>query len=143
MCSICMVTVVLAIMQLDGDRRKNPRKRKKLIGPKKAKWSQQPLSALVLLKHPTYQRLYRLFLLFQQQLQTTTVRIDKSISDLTLRKFSKLYEILSIFQSTKLLVDLILKNNYFPLNDTLFYKIEANHFQFDVQKKLGWHFSLG
>jgi hypothetical protein len=58
---------------------------------------------------------------------------DHYITELSMRKVSKLYEMWSVFQVTAFILEDLLKNGYTFTSETLFYEIEKNYFHFDVR----------
>lgn len=89
----------------------------------------------VLLKNPFYNRFYRLYLQFQQELKVS-LNTDKYLTTLALRKMSDLYEIWSVFQITKLILEKLKVAGYRITSNSLFYEEEQDWFQFDVKKNV-------
>ncbi len=87
-----------------------------------------------LLKNPFYSRFYRLYLDFQRELKVS-LDTEQYIADLALRKLSELYEIWSVFQVTRIIIDILLANGYRVVSQS-FYILEQDHFQFDVKKRV-------
>ena len=89
----------------------------------------------VLLKNPFYNRFYRLYLQFQQELKVS-LDSDRYLTTLALRKMSDLYEIWSVFQITKVLLSKLTAAGYQITSNALFYELEQDQFQFDVKKNV-------
>jgi hypothetical protein len=87
----------------------------------------------VLLKHPNYSRLYRLYLEFQQQFQIS-LNTQTYIAELSVRKIPELYEMWSVFEITKMVIDELKRNGYEGVSQNLFYEIDKNSFHFNVHK---------
>jgi predicted component of viral defense system (DUF524 family) len=87
----------------------------------------------VLLKNPYYNRFYRLYLQFQQELKIS-LDTDKYLTELTLRKMSDLYEIWSVFQITEVIKDILIDEDYQITSNGLFYELEQDNFQFDIRR---------
>lgn len=87
-----------------------------------------------LLKNPFYSRFYRLYLEFQRELKVS-LDTECYIADLALRKFSELYEIWSVFQVTRIILNKLFVHGYRVLSQN-FYTLEQDHFQFDVRKRV-------
>lgn len=89
----------------------------------------------VLLKNPFYNRFYRLYLQFQQELKVS-LNTDKYLTTLALRKMSDLYEIWSVFQITKIILEKLTVAGYRITSNSLFYEEEQDWFQFDVKRNV-------
>ena len=87
----------------------------------------------VFLKHPSYSRFYRLYLQFQQELKIS-LDMDQYLTILSLRKMWDLYQIWSVFHLTKMIVDILTDTGYQVTSNSIFYEIERDSFQIDVQK---------
>jgi len=87
----------------------------------------------VFLKHPSYSRFYRLYLQFQQELKIS-LDMDQYITILSLRKMWDLYQIWSVFHLTKMIVDILTDAGYRVTSNSIFYEVERDSFQIDVQK---------
>lgn len=88
----------------------------------------------VLLKNPFYSRFYQLYLQFQRQLKFT-VNTENFMAYLAIRKISEIYEIWSVFQLTRWIIEELQANGFSFVSDTIFfYEIETHYFQFDVRK---------
>lgn len=87
-----------------------------------------------LLKNPFYSRFYRLYLEFQRELKVS-LDSEQYIADLALRKLSELYEIWSVFQVTRIIINILLTNGYRVVSQS-FYTLEEEHFQFNVKKRV-------
>ncbi|GCE23603.1 DUF2357 domain-containing protein [Dictyobacter kobayashii] len=85
----------------------------------------------VLQKDPAYSRFYRLYLQFQQRLQTT-IETEKYITAISLRRVSALYEMWSIFGVTRLVTDIMEKEGYQMTANSTF-EITENLFHFSVK----------
>ncbi len=87
----------------------------------------------ILLKHPTYNRFYRLYLRFQQHLKITR-DAQKAVDELSLKKVSALYELWSVFTLSRMAIDDLLAAGYHLISNSTFFEVEKDYFQFDVQK---------
>lgn len=87
----------------------------------------------VFLKHPHYSRFYKLYLQFQQRLQIS-LNTQTYITELSLRKMSELYEMWSIFETTRIVIDELKQHGYEGISQQLFYEIDKGSFQFQVRK---------
>ena len=87
----------------------------------------------VLLKHPSYSRFYRLYLQFQQELKIT-LDTEQYLAILSLRKMWDLYQIWSVFHLTRMIVDSLTGAGYQVTSNSIFYEVERDSFQIDVQK---------
>lgn len=87
----------------------------------------------LLLKDPTYNRFYRLYLRFQQHLKITR-DAQKAVDELSLKKVSALYELWSVFTLSRLAIDELLVAGYRIVSNSTFFEVERDYFQFDVQK---------
>ncbi|MBA2285126.1 MAG: hypothetical protein H0W02_06570, partial [Ktedonobacteraceae bacterium] len=87
----------------------------------------------VLLKHPTYSRLYRLYLRFQQHLKVT-YDPETPINELALRRVSELYEMWAVFALTRMAIEVLEEAGYRMISNTTFYEVNRDYFQFQVQK---------
>lgn len=87
----------------------------------------------VLLKHPFYSRFFQLYLNFQQELKIS-LDITQYLTYLSMQKVCDIYEAWSIFTVTKIVLDKLTSNDYTITSSTLFYEIERDRFQFNVQK---------
>lgn len=95
--------------------------------------AQSSKATQVLLKHPYYSRFYQLYLQFQSQLKIS-LTLEQYLTEMHMRKVSDFYEMWSVFQVTHLVVEELQANGYTLDIRNLFYKIEKNYFQFDVQR---------
>lgn len=89
----------------------------------------------VLLKHPSYSRFYRLYLQFQQELKIS-LDTEQYLTTLTLRKMWDLYQIWSVFQITRMIVDMLTNAGYQVTSNSIFYEVEKDSFQIDVRKNV-------
>jgi len=89
----------------------------------------------ILLKNPTYNRFYRLYLRFQQHLKITR-DAQKAVEELSLRKVSSLYELWSVFQISKMVIEEFLEAGYRMISNTTFFELEKDYFQFDMRKNV-------
>jgi len=89
----------------------------------------------VLLKHPSYSRFYRLYLQFQQVLKIS-LDTEQYLAILSLRKMWDLYQIWSVFHLTTMIVDLLTDAGYQITSNSIFYEVERDSFQIDVQKNV-------
>ncbi len=87
----------------------------------------------VLLKNPFYSRFYRYYLQFQQELKIS-LDTERYLTTLALRKMSDLYEIWSVFQITRMIIDALIEHGYQITSSSLFYEVEQDNFQFDVRR---------
>jgi predicted component of viral defense system (DUF524 family) len=87
----------------------------------------------ILLKNPTYNRFYRLYLRFQQHLKITR-DAQKTVNELSLKKVSALYELWSVFTLSRMAINDLLTAGYRIISNSTFFEIEKDYFQFDVQK---------
>ncbi len=87
----------------------------------------------ILLKNPTYNRFYRLYLRFQQHLKITR-DAQKAVDELSLKKVSALYELWSVFTLSRMAIDDLLAAGYRIISNSTFFEVEKDYFQFDVQK---------
>lgn len=87
----------------------------------------------ILLKDPTYNRFYRLYLRFQQHLKITR-DAQKAVDELSLKKMSALYELWSVFTLSKMAIDDLQAAGYRIISNSTFFEVEKDYFQFDVQK---------
>lgn len=87
----------------------------------------------VFLKHPSYSRFYRLYLQFQQELKID-LDMEQYLTILSLRKMWDLYQIWSVFHLTKIIVDILTDAGYRVTSNSIFYEVERDSFQIDVQK---------
>jgi predicted component of viral defense system (DUF524 family) len=87
----------------------------------------------ILLKDPTYNRFYRLYLRFQQHLKITR-DAQKAVEELSLKKVSALYELWSVFTLSRMAIDDLLAAGYHITSNSTFFEVEKDYFQFDVQK---------
>ncbi len=87
----------------------------------------------ILLKNPTYNRFYRLYLRFQQHLKITR-DAQKTVDELSLKKVSALYELWSVFTLSRMAIDDLLVSGYRIISNSTFFEVEKDYFQFDVQK---------
>lgn len=87
----------------------------------------------ILLKNPTYNRFYRLYLRFQQHLKITR-DAQKAVDELSLKKVSSLYELWSVFTLSRIAIDDLLAAGYHIISNSTFFEVEKDYFQFDVQK---------
>ena len=89
----------------------------------------------VLLKHPSYSRFYRLYLQFQQELKIS-LDTEQYLAILSLRKMWDLYQIWSVFHLTTMIVDTLTDAGYQVTSNSIFYEVERDSFQIDVQKNV-------
>jgi Domain of unknown function (DUF2357)/PD-(D/E)XK nuclease superfamily len=87
----------------------------------------------ILLKNPFYSRFFQIYLYFQQEL-TISLDTQHFLTELSMHKVCDLYEIWSVFEMTRMVVDELKKAGYNLAFNTLFYEVERNHFQFRVLK---------
>lgn len=87
----------------------------------------------ILLKNPTYNRFYRLYLRFQQHLKITRDAYQ-AVDELSLKKVSALYELWSVFTLSRMAIDELLTAGYRIISNSTFFEVETDYFQFDVQK---------
>lgn len=87
----------------------------------------------ILLKDPTYNLFYRLYLRFQQHLKITR-DAQKAVDELSLKKVSTLYELWSVFTLSRMAIDDLLAAGYRIISNSTFFEVEKDYFQFDVQK---------
>lgn len=87
----------------------------------------------MLLKHPNYSQFYRLYLQFQKDLKITH-ETERYVTDLAMRKVSALYEMWSVFLLSRMAIEELVAAGYHIVSRSLFYEVEKNYFQFDVQK---------
>ncbi len=89
----------------------------------------------VLLKNPSYNRFYLLYLRFQQHLRIS-LDIEQFLTILALRKIWDLYEFWSVFQVTRIVIEKLEQVGYVITSNGVFYEIERNYFQFDVRRNV-------
>jgi len=89
----------------------------------------------VLLKNPFYSRFYRLYLQFQQELKIS-LDTEQYLTTLALRKMSDLYEIWSVFQITRMIIDKLTDEGYQITSQSFFYEVEQDNFQFDIRRNI-------
>lgn len=89
----------------------------------------------ILLKHPSYSRFYRLYLQFQQGLKIS-LDTEQYLAVLSLRKMWDLYQIWSVFHLTRIFVDILTDADYQVTSNSVFYEVEKDYFQIDVQKNV-------
>lgn len=89
----------------------------------------------VLLKNPFYSRFYRLYLKFQQELRIS-LNTERYLTILALRKVCDLYEIWSVFQVTRMVLEELTNAGYYFTSSNLFYEVEKDCFQFEVRKNV-------
>ncbi|HEU5375631.1 MAG TPA: nuclease domain-containing protein [Ktedonobacteraceae bacterium] len=87
----------------------------------------------ILLKNPTYNRFYRLYLRFQQRLKITR-DAQKAVDELSLKKVSALYELWSVFTLSRMVIDDLLPAGYRIISNSTIFEVEKDYFQFDVRK---------
>ncbi len=87
----------------------------------------------VLLKNPSYNRFYRLYLQFQQKLKVS-IDTETFVTEVAMRKVSELYEMWSVFKVTQWAIDILLTQGYVFVSQAIFHELDKDLFSFDVQK---------
>jgi hypothetical protein len=98
-----------------------------LVGPAKA--------TQVLLKNPSYNRFYRIYLQFQRKLKVS-IDTETFVTEVAMRKVSELYEMWSVFKVTQWAIDILQANGYIFVSQAIFYELDKDHFYFDVRKNI-------
>ena len=89
----------------------------------------------ILLKNPFYSLFFQVYLRFQQEL-TISLDTQHYLTDLAMHKVCDLYEVWSVFEITKIVLDQLAKAGYDIASNALFYELERNLFQFTVRKNV-------
>jgi hypothetical protein len=98
-----------------------------VVGPAKA--------TQVLLKNPSYNRFYRVYLQFQQKLKVS-IDTESFVTEVAMRKVSELYEMWSVFKFTQWTIDVLRAKEYTFVSQALFHELDKDHFYFDVRKNI-------
>jgi predicted component of viral defense system (DUF524 family) len=89
----------------------------------------------MLLKNPSYNRFYLLYLRFQQHLRIS-LDTERFLTTLALRKIFDLYEFWSVFQVTSMVIEKLEQAGYVITSNSVFYEIQRDYFQFDVRRNV-------
>lgn len=87
----------------------------------------------ILLKNPFYSRFFQIYLYLQQEL-TISLDSQRFLTELTMQKVSDLYEVWSVFEITRIIVDELKTSGYIVASNTIFYEVDRNFFQVKIRK---------
>lgn len=85
-----------------------------------------------LLKNPAYNRFYKFYLRFQQQLKIS-LETDKFVTTLAMRHMWDIYQRWSIFRLTDIILDFLEDAGYKFSFNNIYYEVEKDRFQFDIK----------
>lgn len=88
----------------------------------------------VLQKHPAYGRFYQVYLRFQQELKRG-LNSEGFLTQIAMRKLSELYEMWSVFQLTRILLNFLRAWGYELVTNQGFFRLDDEMFHFEVDRQ--------